>query len=117
VAKGNITSLKWCKMPYGWIMTDIQELLAANIKAFRNELGLTQAKLAEEVGASTRYIAKIEGGENYPSPAMVERLAIALHKDTPDLFAIAPIQKNWKKSILAELEKVIEKHIREIDRK
>jgi transcriptional regulator with XRE-family HTH domain len=95
-------------------MTNIQELLAANIKAFRNELGLTQSKLAEEVGASTRYIAKIEGGENYPSPEMVGRIASALKKDTPDLFAITPIKKNWQKRILTEMENVIQKHILEL---
>jgi transcriptional regulator with XRE-family HTH domain len=98
-------------------MTNIQKLLAANIKAFRNELGLTQAKLAEEVGTSTRYIAKIEGGENYPSPVMVERIASALKKDAPDLFAITPIQKDWKKDILAEMEDVIQKHLRELNNK
>jgi len=92
-------------------MTNIQKLLAANIKAFRNELGLTQSKLAEEVGTSTRYIAKIEGCENYPSPEMVERIALALKKDTPDLFAITPIQKEWKKGILTEMESVIQKYL------
>jgi len=98
-------------------MTNIQKLLAANIKAFRNELGLTQAKLAEAVGTSTRYIAKIEGCENYPSPMMVERIASALKKDTPDLFAITPIQKNWEKHILTEMQNVIHKHLHELNNK
>jgi len=88
-------------------MTDIRKLLAANIKSFRNELGLTQSKLAERAGTSTHHIGMIEICKNFPSPEMIERLAKALEKDTVDLFAIAPIQKEWKENILLDMEKLI----------
>jgi len=91
-------------------MTDIRKLLATNIKAFRKELGLTQSKLAERANTATRYITMIEGGKNFPSPEMMERLAKALEKDTIDLFAMPPVhreQGEWKEAILADIEKLI----------
>jgi transcriptional regulator with XRE-family HTH domain len=88
-------------------MTSIRKLLAANIKTYRNELGLSQARLAEQVNTATHYIAMIEGGKNFPSPEMIERIAAALGKDSVDLFAITPVQHDWKEAILAEVEKLI----------
>jgi transcriptional regulator with XRE-family HTH domain len=52
-------------------MTNIRAVLAENIKAYRNALGLTQAKLAERVDTSTHYIGMIETQKNYPSPEML----------------------------------------------
>ena len=88
-------------------MTDIRKVLAANIKSCRKELGLTQSKLAERANTSTRHIAMIEVCKNYPSPEMIERIAKALEKDTVDLFALPPVQNEWKKAILADIEKLI----------
>ena len=88
-------------------MTNIRKLLATNIRTFRKELGLTQSKLAERANTATRYIAMIEGCKNFPSPEMMEKLASALEKDTIELFAIPPIQQEWKEAILADIEKLI----------
>jgi hypothetical protein len=49
----------------------------------------------------------IEGGKNFPSPEMIERIAAALGKDSTDLFAITPIQQDWREAILADIEKLI----------
>jgi transcriptional regulator with XRE-family HTH domain len=49
----------------------------------------------------------IEGGKNFPSAEMIERIAAALGKDSADLFSITPIQQDWKESILADIEKLI----------
>jgi hypothetical protein len=38
---------------------------------------------------------------------MIERIAAALGKDSADLFAITPIQQDWKEAILADIEKLI----------
>jgi transcriptional regulator with XRE-family HTH domain len=68
-------------------MTNIRNVLAKNMKAYRNALGLSQAKLAEKVGTSTHYIGMIETKNNFPSPEMIERIAAALGIDTLDLFS------------------------------
>ena len=95
-------------------MTDIRKVLAANIKSFRNELGLTQPRLAERAGISTHHIAMIEVCKNFPSPEVIERIAGALGKDTVDLFAIGPVQKGWKEAILADMEELIASRLDEL---
>jgi transcriptional regulator with XRE-family HTH domain len=92
-------------------MTNIRKLLATNIKAFRKALGLSQSRLAERVDTATHYITMIEGGKNFPSPEMIERIAAALGKDSTDLFTIAPIQRDWQELILADIEKLISDRI------
>jgi transcriptional regulator with XRE-family HTH domain len=89
-------------------MARLRQLLAANMKNYRNELGLSQAKLAEKVDTATNYIAMIEGEKRFPTDTMLERIALALGKDPAALFAITPIQQEWQDEILAELEKVIQ---------
>jgi hypothetical protein len=59
------------------------------------------------VDTATHYIAMIEGCKNFPSPEMIERIAAALGKDSADLFAITPIQRDWQAVILADIEKLI----------
>ncbi|MDR1249256.1 MAG: helix-turn-helix transcriptional regulator [Treponema sp.] len=88
-------------------MTSIRKVLAANIKTYRNALGLSQSRLAEQVDTATHYIAMIEGGKNFPSAEMIERIAAALGKDSVDLFAITPMQQDWKEALLADIEKLI----------
>jgi transcriptional regulator with XRE-family HTH domain len=88
-------------------MTDIRRLLATNIRNFRHEMGLTQAKLAEKASTATHYIAMIEGCKNFPSPEMIERIASCLGKDSADLFSINPIRHDWKREILSDIEHLI----------
>jgi len=88
-------------------MTNIRDLLAKNMKAYRNSLGLSQAKLAEKVDTSTHYIGMIETMNNFPSPEMLERIAAALGVDTVDLFStektLAASMKNCRKAALKDL--------------
>jgi len=92
-------------------MTNIRELLAENIKTYRKELGLTQSKLAEQVATATHYIAMIESGKSFPSPEMLERIAAELGKDTVDLFAITPIQHDWRENILSDIGELINQRL------
>ena len=79
-------------------MTNIRDILARNMKAYRSALGISQAKLAEKADTSTHYIGMIETKKNFPTPEMLERLAVALGVDTLDLFAA---EKNLPKAIKA----------------
>ena len=96
-------------------MTNIRKLLATNIKKYRKELGFTQSNLAECVATATHYIAMIEGGKSFPSPEMLERIASALKKDTVDLFAITPIQEDWRETILFDINNLINKRLAELN--
>ena len=92
-------------------MTNIKMLLGANIRQYRTDLGISQAQLAEKAGMAVNYLGLIENGKKYPSADMVERIAVNLGKDSIDLFALTPIQKNWKEAILAKIEQVINEAI------
>jgi transcriptional regulator with XRE-family HTH domain len=67
-------------------MTDLRKLLANNIKKFRKIRGYSQEMLAEKAKTSTTHIGMIEIGKKFPSPKMLERIAVALGIDTPELF-------------------------------
>ena len=54
----------------------------------------------------------IEGGKNFPSPEMIEKIAACLGKDSADLFSITPIKHNWKKEILTEIDRLITARIK-----
>jgi transcriptional regulator with XRE-family HTH domain len=57
------------------------------MKAQRQILGISQAQLAERVNTSTNYIGQIETGKRFPTPEMLERIAVALEIDPPALFS------------------------------
>ena len=67
-------------------MTDIRLILAENMKKYRKILGISQEKLAERISTAPNYIAMIEVGRKFPSAGMLERIALALNVDTPELF-------------------------------
>ena len=81
-------------------MTDLRQLLGTNMKIYRKTLGLSQEKLAEKVDTATNYIAAIEAGRRFPSVKVLEKIAIALKIDTPELFSMKPVQyKNVKQNL------------------
>jgi transcriptional regulator with XRE-family HTH domain len=92
-------------------MTNIRDLLAKNMKAYRGAFGLSQSKLAEKVDTSTHYIGMIETKNNFPSPEMLERIAFALGIDTVDLFStgktLPETMKAYRKSALKDVKSVM----------
>ena len=98
----------------GIFMTNIKELLGSNIKSYRNNLGISQAKLAEMINMATNYLGLIEGGKKFPSADMIERIASALGKDSSDLFSITPIHQNWKEQILLKMDSLINKELKSL---
>jgi transcriptional regulator with XRE-family HTH domain len=82
-------------------MTDIRLILAENMKEYRKILGLSQEKLAEKMNTAPNYIAMIEVGKKFPSAGMLERIALALNVDTPELFTTHTVTfiTNSKKTI------------------
>ena len=92
-------------------MTNIRDVLAKNMKAYRNALGYSQAKLADKANTSTHYIGMIETKNNFPSPEMLERIAAALGIDTLDLFStdmnLPKTIKSGKKTALNDLKDIM----------
>jgi len=98
-------------------MTNIRDVLAKEMKAYRNASGLSQAKLAEKVGTSTHYIGMIETKNKFPSPEMIERIAAALGIDTLDLFSIdkkTPERiKSYRKATLVDVKSLLARFLDE----
>jgi len=98
-------------------MTDIKRHLGANIRNYRTQLGISQAKLAETVNMATNYLGLVENGKKYPSADMVERIASALGKDSTDLFILTPIEERWKETILSKMSMLIDIELKSLRRK
>ena len=101
-------------------MTELRQILGANMKAYRMELGYSQAKLAELVNTATNYIAQVENGKRFPTDKMLEKIACALQKRGYELFSVENYEKkeekDWKTQILVDLEHFIHTKIMEIKR-
>ena len=98
-------------------MTSLTKLVALNMKEQRRICGISQAILAERVETSTHYIAMIELGRKTPSLAMLERIALALQIDPPQLFSMqsVPVKsiKNIQKTVLNDIKKAVNSVITE----
>jgi transcriptional regulator with XRE-family HTH domain len=103
-------------------MTSLKKLIAYNMREQRHILGISQALLAEQINTSTHYIAMIELERKTPSLSMLERIAMALQIDPPELFSMRTIPaksiKEMQKTVLVDIEKavnhVIDKHLKAI---
>jgi transcriptional regulator with XRE-family HTH domain len=80
-------------------MEKIRQILANNMRKYRQKQGFSQVKLAEKADVSAQYIAMIEMCSKFPKPEMLERLAKSLEVETYELFTVAPSPQN-------ELEKI-----------
>jgi transcriptional regulator with XRE-family HTH domain len=96
-------------------MTELRKILSANMKAYRTELGYSQARLAELVNTATNYIAQIECGKRFPTDTMLEKIASALRKRAYELFSVVQyerkVEKDWQTQVLIDLEHFIHARI------
>ncbi|RLW69512.1 MAG: hypothetical protein B6D68_01970, partial [spirochete symbiont of Stewartia floridana] len=59
----------------------LREILAANVRRVRNELGYSQFELAERIGISPGYMCDIENSRKWPSADKFLELATELKLD------------------------------------
>ena len=92
-------------------MAKIRDILAQNMKAYRQKLRLTQPELAERANISTNFIGMIEQKRKFPAPEMLERIAAALEIEPSDLFSPSASPetelRKLHKEILADLGQAI----------
>lgn len=63
------------------------KIIGQNVRRLRTERGLTQEKLALDVGIDLTYLGGIERGSRNPSVDVVGRMAMALGVHPKDLFS------------------------------
>jgi transcriptional regulator with XRE-family HTH domain len=99
-------------------MTSLRQLLASNMKARRQVLKLSQAKLAEKLDSATSYIAMVESQKKFPSVEMLERIAAALEVDAPELFSMQsyPAESLIRlyKEVFMEFQQVLDKKLKSL---
>ncbi|MDR3336636.1 MAG: helix-turn-helix domain-containing protein [Treponema sp.] len=98
-------------------MTNIRDVLASNLKKFRQARGWTQSFLAEKAETSTNYIGMLENTVKFPSSEMIQKLSFALGIDPTDLFLreIDPLStmKNYQKAALEDIYELLGRLINE----
>ena len=95
---------------------DLRKILSMNIKKHREELGISQEKLAEKAGISANMIKDIEGCRTWVSDNTVVKLASALETDIYRLFVSSAIQKDEvSKVVIADLVKILQNIRKEVD--
>lgn len=67
-------------------MNAIQETFVANLKLHRERRFLSQQEFAERCGLSQSFVADIERGKKFPSPASIEKICRALEIRPFELF-------------------------------
>jgi transcriptional regulator with XRE-family HTH domain len=98
-------------------MTNIRDVLAVNLKQFRQARGWNQAFLDEKTETSTNYIGMLENSVKFPSSEMIHKLAYALEIDPTDLFSkeIDPIStmRRYQKAALEDIQTLLDSLINE----
>lgn len=89
-------------------MDNIKILFGRKLKEYRNKKKLTQVKLSELVQVDDKHISCIESGKNFPSPELLERLAVSLEIEPKDLFEFYHLQDipDLKADIQAMIDKL-----------
>ena len=89
-------------------MENIKVLFGKKIKELRKKKAFTQAQLAELVNVDDKHISCIEGGKNFPSPDLLERLACSLNVSVKELFEFEYLKEpeNLKNEISSILDKL-----------
>ena len=90
----------------------VREILAANIRNYREAFGYSQMKLAEIAGLSTSYIAAMETGSKYPSSVSLSKLAAAFGIQPYELLR-EPLEKNENQIMLGTLKEDLKTEIAE----
>jgi transcriptional regulator with XRE-family HTH domain len=102
-------------------MTSLRYLLALNMKARRQILHLSQAKLAEKLDSAPSYIAMVETQKQFPSVEMLERIAEALEIDAPELFSTqsypADSLKQLHKDFLSDIQDILASKLKKLEEK
>lgn len=71
----------------------IYKNLGKNIKYYRNQLGLTQQKLADKIGKGLNFVGKIEVAYSKPSFDTIIQISEALNVELKDLFDFKETEK------------------------
>jgi transcriptional regulator with XRE-family HTH domain len=64
------------------------QAFAAEVKARRGELGISQEELAHRAAVNRTFVAKVELAQNQPSLTVLHKLSLGLEMDLPELLRL-----------------------------
>lgn len=67
-------------------MAGAKEFVGKRVRELRKSRKMSQEQLAERIGSDPRHVSRIELGQNFPMPEMLDKLAAALDVELPELF-------------------------------
>jgi transcriptional regulator with XRE-family HTH domain len=76
--------------------SDLTHRFGKRLAFLRNARNLEQHQLGQRVGRDNKYISRIETGENFPRPEMIDKLAKALQCPVSALFFDEGVDNNPK---------------------
>lgn len=79
---------------------EIRSVLAANVRALRSHLGVSQEELADLCGLHRTYVGAIERGERNVTLSTLEVLSRALGAPVPDLLILKRDEKSGRPRLL-----------------
>lgn len=82
--------------------------LGQRIKDIRSKLGITLEEASQRTGLARSTLSKIENEQISPTFQAMQKLAIGLQIDMPQLFE--PPRKKWQQGVEISLRKVKENH-------
>lgn len=71
---------------------DAKKLIGLRIKELRRSKGLSQERLAEKIGISSKYLSSIERGRENPTLDTFLKLASALNIELPEVFNVSHVK-------------------------
>ena len=93
-----------------------REILAHNIKLYREALGYSQMKLAEEADVSTSLIASFETGSKFPSSSSLVKISGALHIKIYQLFLPKDVDNQERSAYMeiGRLRQTLQSEVKEL---
>ncbi|MBI4689076.1 MAG: helix-turn-helix transcriptional regulator, partial [Nitrospirae bacterium] len=73
-----------------------KKVIGLRIKELRRAKNMSQEKLSEKIGISSKYLSSIERGKGNPSLDTVIKLALALDVELSDVFTLSHQGKTTK---------------------
>jgi len=96
--------------------TIVRKILAFNLKKYREKLGISQEKLAENAEISTMMVKDIEACRTWISDKTLENLATALKTDFYHLFMPDTVyEEEINKAIRNNIESITRKISQDVD--
>ncbi len=95
---------------------NIKKIVGLNIKKYRKNLGKTQEQLSELIDVTSKHLSKVEQGQRFPSPELIEKLSIALKISPPALFYSTEFD-NFDESVASKVDNIIKETMLELRNK